>query len=125
MFCGAAKTMDRMATSLAQINLVKVGLKNRSFAKTTLQGHGHDRFVEFSPQASLRGQEQVFDQLLGDRRPTLNYGASTQISPCRARKAARVNPKMMGKLPVLDSLNTGNEQRRKILQGNQRAVTVI
>ncbi len=83
------KTVYRPRPFLAEKNFVEIRFENCVFAVVILNEQRHDRFVNFAPQRTLIGQENIFDELLRERTAALHGMPCTQIGECRAHNAAR------------------------------------
>ena len=66
-----AKTVDRKAGLLAQINLVAIKRKNLFLRKPRFQNDRHVSFGDLAPPGSFRRQQKVLDELLRDAGTTL------------------------------------------------------
>ena len=114
-----------MIALLPQEHLVQIGLENLGLVVMQFQQPRHQGFVDFARQGALVAQVIILHQLLGQRAAALHGLPGADIGPERARDAPGVDAMVMLELPVLDRLETGDQQFRHVLQGDQRAVLVV
>ena len=63
---------------VAQINLVKIKIKDILFAEDFIDAVGQDGFLDFALVTALRCQQKAFGHLLGDRTAALDDLATLQ-----------------------------------------------
>ncbi len=68
---GQAKAVNRAVAILPEKNLVEIGLENLILAVVHLQQQRHQHLVRLARQRALRRQEEILDQLLGERAAAL------------------------------------------------------
>ena len=108
---GEAETVDPLREVLPQIDLVEVGLQDLVLAVAIVDQHRHIGFLQFSPQAALTGQEEVFGQLLGQGTAPLHGATRDQVGEHGAHDGHRRDAAMLVEVAIF-----GGEQ------GHQQAV---
>ena len=97
---GEAETVDPLREVLPQIDLVEVGLEDLVLAVAIVDQHSHIGFLQFSPQAALTGQEEVFGQLLGEGTAPLHGATSDQVGKHGAHDGHRRDAAMLVEVAI-------------------------
>ena len=119
------ESMHSLAALLAEKDLVDVGFEDAALVVAEFDQQGDQRFVDLAHDAAPAIEEQVLDQLLGQRRAALNHAPRTQIDPTRAQDRDRINPVVALEIPILDGLQAGHEQGRQLFELNQPAFFLL
>ena len=103
----------------AHIGAVEIELQDLVLAETGLQPDRQERLVDLALDGALVRQEQVFRQLLGDRRTTLAHAAGLGVGDQRAEGAADIDAEMIVEAAVLGRERCLDQAVRKVLQRNR------
>ena len=102
----------------AHIGAVEIELQDFVLGEPRLQPDRQKRLVDLALDGALVAQEQVFRQLLGDRRTALAHPAGLRVGDQRARGAGDVDAEMVVEAAVLGRQRRLDQIVRKILQRN-------
>ena len=69
---GQPDAVDGAVAVLAEVDLVEVRFEDFGLVVVQLQQHRHDELGELALQGALRSQEEVLDELLGERAAALD-----------------------------------------------------
>ena len=120
-----AETVDCTLPVLAEEDLVRVGLEDLVLAVARVDDQRHQRLVDLAPHRTLGCQDEILDQLLGQRAAALHRTPGTQVGPHGARDATQVDAGMFEEAPVLDSQQTIDQVLRQIAATHQDAILVV
>ena len=93
------RRLDSVGTA-AHVNAVEVKGQDLVFGKFAFQPEGHQQFLHLALDVFLRGQKQVFGQLLGDGAAALGIASLDQVGGHGAGEGDDVEPEMGIKTPV-------------------------
>ena len=112
-------------TALPEVDLVQIGFENFALVVAELDEQSHHRLVSLSLQGSLGREEEVLDELLGERAAALSNAACTQIGEKRPTDAPHVDSRMRLEALILDGDNRVDEVGRKIVEPDEFALLPI
>jgi|SRR5882672_10696206 len=95
-----AKSVNREAAPVPEINFIRVKLENLLLVETVLKFQRYDRFGKLAPQGPVRAEEEAARHLHGDRAAALNARSVAQVGPGRTQNADRIKARMLEKAPV-------------------------
>src|SRR5262245_15146873 len=102
-------TVNADRAPLAEINLVEIELKDGRFRIARLDHHGHDHFSALAPDGALRGQKEIFDELLRQRAPAFSHASSPNIAVEGAQNTKPIDAAVGVKTAIFDGDNRLNE----------------
>lgn len=82
---GRGEAVYRLPSLLAQEHLVDVGVENAPLVVARFDEQGQQGLVDLAQQVLAAVEEQVLDQLLGQRGAALHHVAGHEVGPGRAR----------------------------------------
>ncbi len=97
-----AHAADGERATLAEVDLVQVGLEDLLLRVAPFDEDGQPRLAQLARHRPLRRQQAVLDELLGDRAPALGHLAGAGIDPHRPREALEVEGPVLEEPVVLD-----------------------
>src|SRR5258708_35742935 len=100
----------------AHIGAVEIELQNLVLGEPRLQPDRKKRFLDLALDGALVVQEQVFRELLGDRRAALPYAAGLGVGQQRPCGAGDVDAEMVVEAAVLGGQRRPGQIVRKIPQ---------
>ena len=89
-----------------------------------LQPEREDRLLDLARKSALLRQEEVFRQLLGQRRAALHRSVANDVLAERAHNSERIDAPMAVEAPVLDRDEGFRQVRRQVLHGDRRAAGI-
>ena len=100
----------------AEIDTIEIKLENFVLGVFALEPQREFSFLEFALKRALLREEQVFRELLCQRRAALRPAAMQQVGKCRARDACGIDAEMRIEPPVLDGDERLGQIGRQVLQ---------
>ena len=97
-----AKSVDREASAISEVNLVGVELKDLLLGKAALEFEGHHGFGNLAPPSAVRTEKEATGHLHGNGAAALHARPMAQVGPGGAEDADRINAGMLEEAPVLD-----------------------
>ena len=98
---GQPETVDGTIGVLAEIDFVEVGFENLILAVVHLQQQRHQHLGGLARERAFRGEEEILDQLLGERAAALDALSGHGLEQ-RARNATRIDAPVRVVLAILD-----------------------
>ncbi len=111
---GLADAVDAHRAALPEIDGVQIDAQDLVLVVKRFQHQRHRRLTQLPRQLALGRQEQVLDQLLGDRAAALLHRAGAQVRDQRTRDADRIDAGVIEKTRVLGG-DDGVDQRARHL----------
>ena len=104
-------TVDADRAPLTEIDLVEIELKDGRFRIARLHHHGHDHFSALAPDRALRGQKEIFDELLRQRTAPFSDASSPHIAIERSQDTEPIDASMGVKAAILNGDDRLDEVR--------------
>ena len=120
--------MDRLAATLAQVHLVEIGLEDGALVVARFHDQRVQHFVELAGDRLLLAdaEQAAAGQLLGERRGALAALATGADGyPHRAGNAGQVDAVVAVEVLVLDRLQAGHQQIRRLIHADQAALFLL
>ena len=114
--------VHRGRAALTEIDLVEIGLEDRVLVVAGLDQQGHHGLARLAAIGALGSEEEVLDQLLGQRAAALRDAAGAQVREQRASDAAQVDPGMRLEALVLDRQHRVDQVSRHLGEPHQLAL---
>ena len=112
-------------TALPEVDLVQVGFENFALVVAELDEQGHHGFVSLALQGSLGREEEILDELLGERAAPLPNSARAQVGEQRPADAPHVDSGMRFEALILDGNDRVDEVGREVFELNEFALLPI
>ncbi|EGW53564.1 hypothetical protein TevJSym_az00450 [endosymbiont of Tevnia jerichonana (vent Tica)] len=122
---GQAKTVDRPATLLTEVDLIGIGFEDLILAVVILQQQRHQRLVELAGEAALLAEEEVLHQLLSQGATALYHPAGAQVAPEGAGDADRIDTEVGVEVTVLHRDQCRHQLLRQLSPLHQDAVFAV
>ena len=97
------------------IGAVEIQFQDLFLGEVVFQPQRQEGFLDLTLQRALIGQKQVFCQLLGDRRTTLNNRIGAGVFHHRADQAENIDAEMLKETPVFGRQNRLDEVVRHLV----------
>ena len=114
--------VDLRRAALAEVDLIQVGLEDRLLVVPGLDEQGHHGLGELSLQGLLGGEEEVLDELLGQRARTLTDAPRPEVRDERAGDAAEIDTMVTLEALILDGQHRVGEMTRQVIEPNEVAL---
>ena len=105
----------------AEIDAIEIHRENLVLGEFMLQPEGQQHFLNFAFQRAIRREEQVFRELLRQRRAALHGSSRQHIRDDGASETERIDPEMRIKPPVLNGHDGLRNIGRHIFQRERLA----
>ena len=115
---GFAKSSNRKAAAVAEINVVGVKLKNLLLRKTLVDLGGHQDFLQLAPPLALGREEKRPRHLHVDRARALRLLGAADVVECRAEHADHIQSSMIEKALVLRRKHGMHQHRRQVVKSD-------
>jgi O-antigen biosynthesis protein len=114
-----------LASLLAEEDLVDIGLEDAPLVVAVFDEQGDQRLVELAHETLAAIEEQVLDQLLGQRRATLDDATGSQVGPARAQDGGQVDAVVVLEIAILHCLQARDEQGRQLFELDEAALFLL
>jgi hypothetical protein len=114
-----------LRAALPEVDLVQIGLENFALAVAELDEQGHHGFIRLAFEGAFGCEEEVLDELLGERAATLSDAARAQVREQRSTDASNVDAGMRLEALILDGDDGIDEVRREVFEAHQFALRPI
>ena len=113
---------DRHGAALPEVDLVEVGLEDLLLAVLRVEDDGEERLDGLPPKGPLGGQEEVLDELLGQRARSPHRSAAHQALEDGSDEPLRGEARVREEVPVLRRQDRVDDDLRHLGEADERPV---